>query len=277
MGFIIAGKSEELPGIVCESWLQNRALRLTPEDRRVRRVPWLHSIGLHTTKGLPAKHGDPLQKILPGRGPNTNAGVRLADMWEGDSRHAGAHLVVDFDGRVSQCADLVTEAAYHAGQMNEWSIGIEIAQRGDGALFAGQLEQVVLLVDVLTLRFGIQRQYVRRRYLNSASRRLLKDPGGWVGVFGHRDVSNNRGAGDPGDAIYGLLGAADYEGYDPDMGKGQDVEVWEGRQRQLGLHPDGLPGPQTRQAIRMAGMGRGHGLWVVRPVDSLASSPDLLG
>jgi hypothetical protein len=272
MGFVIAGKSEELPGIDCESWMDNRALRLSPEDRRPRRVPWVHSIVLHTTKGIPGGKNMTPQRILPGFGPNTNAGVRLADIWEGDSRHAGAHLVVDFDGRVSQCADLVTEAAYHAGQANEWSIGIEIAQRADGALFAGQLERVVLLVDVLTIRLGIQRQIVRRRYRNAASPRMMKDPGGWVGICGHRDVSNNRGAGDPGDMIYTLFGAADYEGFDPDLGRGEDVEVWSARQRQLGLNPDGVPGPQTRQAIRMAGMGRGHGLWVVRPVDSLASS-----
>lgn len=276
MSFVLAGKPEELPGVRCTSWLENRVLRLAPEDRRARRVPWIHSIVLHTTKGIPGGRNMTPQTIRPGFGPSTNAGARLAEMWGGDGRHAGAHLMVDQDGQVYQCADLVTEAAYHASTMNEWSVGIEIFQAADGSLRAGALERVVELVDALTLRLGIQRQYVRT-YRGHASARLLKDPGSWIGVCGHRDVSNNRGPGCPGDAVLQLLGAAGYLGFDPDLGRGEDVEFWCDIQRQLNLHPDGLPGPQTRQAIRLAGMGKGNGLWVVRPVDALASSPRGLG
>jgi len=272
MGFIIAQRSEELPGVRCVDWMQNRALRLSPDDRRASRVGWIHSVVLHTTKGLPARAGDPPQVIKPGLGPNTNAGARLGAMWGADQRHAGAHLVVDHDGEISCCADLLTEAAYHATMANEWSIGVEIFQGSGGVLYAGQLSRVVELVDALTLRFGIQRQ-IPRVYRGRASPRLVKDPGGWVGVLGHRDVSDNRGPGDPGDAVFQLLAAAGYEQFDPDLGIGEDVEAWRARQVALHLHPDGLPGPQTRQAIRMAGMGKGNGLLVVRPVDSLASSP----
>lgn len=276
MGFVISGKVEELPGVHCTSWLDNRALRLSPEDRRVRRAPWVHSIVLHTTKGIPGGKNMTPQKVLPGFGPSTNAGARLADMWAGDGRHAGAHLVVDQDGQIYQCADLVTEAAYHASAMNEWSVGIEIFQAADASLRAGALERVVALVDALTLRLGIQRQ-IPKVYRGRASARLLKDPGGWVGVCGHRDVSNNRGPGCPGDAIFQLLAAAGYLRFDLDLGRGEDIEFWMTTQRSLGVFPDGVPGPQTRQAIRLAGMGKGNGLWVVRPIDTLASSPGMAG
>lgn len=270
MGVIIGSKNEDLPGIEVISWLQDRELRLSPEDRRPRRGGPPHSIVLHTTKGIPGGTNHTPQTILPGFGPSSAAGARTVNFWSHDGRGAGAHLIVDQDGQVYCCADLLTEATYHAHYANEWSIGIEIFQAADGSLRAGALERTVLLCDALSLRFGFQRQ-VPRRYLGQASARLLRDPGGWVGVMGHRDVDNNRGRGDPGDAIFDLLRAAGYETFDPDLL--EDVSAWKARQSQLAVPADGFPGAQTRQAIMRSSMGRGNGLWVVRPIDSLASSP----
>lgn len=271
MGVIIGAREETLPGIDVVSWLQDRDLRLAAEDRRPRRGGGgIHSIVLHTTKGIPGGTNLTPQTIRPGFGPSTDAGARTARFWSHDGRGAGAHLIVDQDGTVYCCADLLTEAAYHAGPINEWSIGIEIFQGADGSLYAGALEKVLLLDDALTLRFGIQRQ-IPQVYRNQPSRRLMRDPGGWVGILGHRDVSDNRGRGDPGDAVMQLHAAAGYEAYDPD--KLEDFEAWKLRQAQLGVHADGIPGPQTRQALMRASLGRNNGLWVVRPVDSLASSP----
>ncbi len=90
-----------------------------------------------------------------------------------------------------------------------------------------------------------------------------------VGVYGHREVSDDRGEGDPGDAIFERLLQAGYERYDFD--KQEDIAVWKARQaelnQQLGisLGVDGVPGVQTVIALIQA--GRPHGLWTPRPGD----------
>jgi hypothetical protein len=84
-----------------------------------------------------------------------------------------------------------------------------------------------------------------------------------VGIYGHRDVSNNRGEGDPGDLIFAALEVAGYERFNYDVG--EDLDVWAERQQSLGLLPDGIAGPYTVQAL--AARSYHHGLWVTRPGD----------
>ena len=84
-----------------------------------------------------------------------------------------------------------------------------------------------------------------------------------VGVYGHRDCSNNRGRGDPGDAIFEMLMDAGYESFN--FEENEDKETWEDRQKKLGLLPDGVPGPRTARALIEEGYS--NGLWISRPGD----------
>lgn len=263
-GIVIAGNQEQVPGISVLSWLDNPILRLKAvEDMRQRYTPWVRAICLHTTKGVPGGTDNRPQVIKPGMGPFMNAAVASAKDWATDGRHAGAHLLIDFDGSVACMADLAKEAAYHAGEVNEVTIGIEIFQGSQAEMYDGQLGMVVKLLDWLTKRFGIQRQIHWPYRNNVVVPRIASGGQDVVGVYGHRDVTTNRGLGDPGDAVFQKLITAGYESYN--MILAQDKAAWMSRQTQLGITADGVPGPGTVAALKAA--GRSHGLWVARPGD----------
>ena len=262
MAVIIRGTEIEVPGLNIRSWHDDPKLKLDGEDYRKRPDTWVRGIILHTTRGIPGGSDHRPQDIRPGLGPDTGRDERMAQMWSADDRKAGAHLVVDHDASMTCLADLQLDMPFHAGNVNAVTIGIEIFQGGDAELYQGQLDAVVTLVDFLTKTFSIQRQ-LQRPYRNRALSRGLKRGIDMVGVFGHRDVSNNRGEGDPGNPIMSLLVGAGYEAFD--LSVNEDIEAWEGRQENLGLLTDGFPGPKTAAALLDA--GHTHGLWVDRPGD----------
>lgn len=259
---IIDARPENPAGLRTTSFGEDDELVLTPEDYRPRHTRWVRSICLHTTKGIPGGADLRPQVIKPGLGAPMNAGERDAHCWAGDGRPAAAHITVDFDGAIYQHADLLTVAAYHAGSVNEVSIGIEIYQGSDAGLYQGQLDAVVRLVDWLTARFGIQRQ-IPDAYHGGPILRLEAGAEDFVGVFGHRDCSATRGQGDPGDAVFAALAAAGYEQFD--IGAGADIARWKVRQAQLGLPADGIPGPATVAALAARGMP--SGIWSRPPGD----------
>lgn len=272
-GVIVNGKRELVPGLSVANWLDNPILRLRKgEDFRERRTPWIRQIILHTTKGIPGGGDDREQDIRSGFGPPADAGERCARWWSKSAAPAGAHLVVDHDGKIFCCVDLETEAAQHAKHANQTSIGVEIYQGSSADLYMGQLENVVLLCDWLTKRFGIQRQ-VPDRYIGPLPR-LMANMDDVIGVLGHRDLDRSRGRGDPGSKIFYLLHGAGYE--DLDYGVSEDRDVWRRRQRELAVQADGIPGPRTMTALRGLGAaeaqrlrvtGYRQGLWVRRPGD----------
>jgi N-acetylmuramoyl-L-alanine amidase. len=263
-GLIIGGVVVPVNGRRVVNWRDDRRLRLeVPEDGR-KRPPgtWIRQVILHTTKGIPGGKDRRPQEIRPGMGPATDAGARTNAWWSRDPRQSGAHLVVDHDTTIACLADLRDEITYHAGVVNERSIGIEVYQGGDAELYSDQLEAVADLVDLLTLVFGIQRQ-IPHRYAGPIPR--LEEGGrDCVGVFGHRDCTNNRGAGDPGDAIFQVLAARGYERFD--FRRGVDLTVWHDRQRATELDADGVPGPRT--VARLRSLGYAGGLWSCPPASS---------
>lgn len=264
-GLICDGQRIAVGDLDVTNWLDNPRLRLGPGDFR-RRGPseaaWVHLIVLHTTKGIPGGGDQRPQVIRPGFGPGGDAAERVVRFWTGEERGAGAHLIVDFDGAVFCCADLRREASYHAGHANGASVGIEIVQGRDAELYEGQLDATVRLCDALTRLLGIQRQ-VPHRYLGPLPR-MTSEVGDVVGVIGHRDLTNRRGAGDPGSAVFYRLGQAGYEDYD--FALSADRDEWRRRQRALGmLKADGIAGPATVEALKA--VGKPHGLWVARPGD----------
>lgn len=259
-GLIINGTSVPVPGRRVVSWRDDPLVRLKmPEDGRKRRGGWIRQVILHTTRGIPGGKDRRAQVIRPGRGLTSWSRVNLARMWADDERNSGAHLVVDFDATIYCLADLAAEATFHATTSNDASVGIEIKQGGDAELYADQLAAMADLVDVITFELGIQRQ-LPSVYRGRPFRRLSEggDRGvDVVGVFGHRDQTARRGAGDPGDAALAALADRRYEAFDFDAG--EDLEVWRDRQRMLGLKPDGVPGPATTLALLRRGFG--GGLW----------------
>jgi hypothetical protein len=272
---IIGGRAVQVAGLQCLSWHDDPRLRVRITQDGARRSPtsWVRQIILHTTLGIPGGKNQTPQTIRWGIGRPSDVAANVAHWWSTSPASAGAHLVVEFDGRVACLADLADEMTYHAGTCNGTSIGIEIAQATDGSMFRGQLECTLRLVDFLTLAFGIQRQY-HAPYKGPIAR-LQRGGADCVGVFGHRDQTAARGLGDPGDAIFDCLRDAGYEAFD--FGRGDDLAIWRDRQAKMpGPNKtdfrrwavDGVPGPRTRD--RIAAMDdRICGLWVPRPGDAI--------
>jgi len=245
---ILNGASTPTP-FLSKSFLEDPAYRLGSSDRGPR-SGWVRGIVLHTTQGRYP------QPILPGFG---RGGGALANVqyWNRAPDYAGAHLLVDTDGTVYQTSDLISEQTWHATSVNPVTVGIEIVQGTDGSLYQGQLERAVQLVNWLTSKLGIQRQIPLGYDEHTPIARLVAGGRDVVGVYGHRDQTGNRGRGDPGDTIMTMLAAAGYEMFD--LNSGQDLSVWSGRQRDLGLTADGVPGQATVQALKTTRPG---GLWV---------------
>lgn len=262
MALIIRGSEVAVPGLDIRSWHDDPKLKLDGEDYRARPDTWVRAIIIHTTQGIPGGSDRRPQDIRPGLGPNTGRDERMAQMWSTDDRRAGAHIAADHDASICCFADLQEHMPFHAGNVNAVTIGVEMYQDTKGTLYQGQLEAVVTLVDFLTKTFSIQRQ-LHHPYGRQALKRGLKRGLDMVGVFGHRDVSNNRGEGDPGNPIMQMLIDAGYEAFN--FAHDEDKHVWESRQCALGILADGVPGPTTVRALMDA--GHKHGLWVDRPGD----------
>jgi hypothetical protein len=83
-------------------------------------------------------------------------------------------------------------------------------------------------------------------------------------VFGHRDNTDRRGHGDPGDEIFERLAAAGAERFDHDAE--EDLAAWKSRQNTLvaagaNLEVDGVPGPATCEALKCP--QRPDGIWTL--------------
>lgn len=261
-GLLLNQKEFVIDSLNIINYQDNKKLRITMgKNGRIRNTKWIRGIVLHTTKGWPDDSHPSPQLLIDGFGKNQNAGERCVEVWKDVT--AGAHLVVDFDGAIYQCADLVSEATYHAGSVNEVTVGIEIYQGSKAELYQEQLNVVVKLLDSLTALLGIQRQYHSPYHAKQLPQRISssqvagKDV---VGIYGHRDVTTNRTFGDPGDIVFSYLKNAGYESFD--FGKNEDLLVWKERQKQLNITADGIPGPNTVKALQQVGYV--NGLWVRR-------------
>lgn len=260
---LIAGRQVPVPGLtiippapVGPAWAS-----LEPGDYRMRRTTWVRQVILHSTKGVWP------QPIIPGGGL-AGRSQAVADFWRGDPTHSAAQLVIDQDGSVACLCDLAYVAAYHAEMSNDWSIGIELYQIAGGGVYQATLDAAALLVPAICDALGIPFQIhsapyhgkplVRMERLDAAGRHQLGGPD-VIGVCGHRDQTNNRGRGDPGDAVYAALIAAGAEPLDYSVG--EDLRVGAARQTYLVQHGaritiDGLIGPVSLSAARRQGFAR---------------------
>lgn len=275
-GLVISSKTVPVPGIDVTNYLDDPLLRLDPGDQRLRTSrerSWVRLVVCHTTGGIPGGKDLRPQTILPGLGKSTGGGQRVVASWTHDKqRPGGAHLVVDQDGHAYCCADLVDVAAYHAERANGCSVGIEIIQgHARAELYQGQLEASAVLalwvcrLMPVPIQWQVPRPYTGRplvRFVES----LAKDDvplGNVTGIVGHRDLTANRGQGDPGDALMDELVRQGCE--ELDFAAGEDISVWKQRQRGLGLVGcDGVPGPRTAEALKR--VGHPDGIWRLAPV-----------
>lgn len=217
------------------------------EDMRRRTTSWVRSIVLHNTKNIETK-------MKPGRGPSTSLGERIAKLWSTDARNAGAHLSVDWDGTISCHADLLLDAAYHAGTMNEVSIGIEIYEDNKGIVYEEQLKATCKLVVGLCSFFRIQKQMPHWDDHKTIDA-IVSGGKTCVGVFGHRHQKATKQA-DPGNDIFAML-LHDFGFKEFDFHSAEDSVYWRKIQFQLGIEALGYPDPTTCDALQLLGFLNG--------------------
>jgi len=265
-GLLLGGQLVPTPGVTVippasyggPSWC-----RLDPGDYMAR-PGGVQLVVIHTTGGRWP------QRLVSGAGPSGHA-RQVLEMWSGADRgggeraHSAAPLVVDHDGTVYCAADILRCAAYHATAVNARAVGIEMSTFPDGSITTAALAATAQLCALLTWSgadggglLSIPAQMPGAPYRGAPLRRLelggrQTDGRDVVGVIGHRDQTAQRGAGDPGDAIWTRLAALGFEAVDYDSG--QDLDLGRARQRWLVAHGaaltvDGIVGPASLAAAR---------------------------
>lgn len=268
---ILGDRRVGIGGFPCLNFLDNPDCAPEATDR----TPRTHApqnITIHTTTGQPH---DPV--VQPGRAQQSNA-CQLAHYQVTADREVGWDFTVSTFAVILQQNDPTRWYAWQAGNVNGYSLGIENEQGPGGVLYAPEVRGFVALCDTLTRELGIQRMVpvIWRNGIAIPDRRVLArltPEGGssssWRGLFGHRNVTAQRGPGDPGDALIQALLDAGYEGFD--MAAGQDLDVWAERQIVLGVPTTGIPGPETVAGLRRRASWAfprfRRGLWVWRPGD----------
>lgn len=278
MPLVINGNKVLVPGVESHCFLDDPTLAFTNKQDYTTRslgvVP--HIMTIHTRLGITK------QTIVPGKGPLMNGKFSWDDyaarVMSEDEHASSWHISVGQDGSFTCHLDLATIRAYHAEQINDISVGMEIFQDAEGKIYQASLDTAVKIIDVITREFGIQRMIPKEDKISirfardtpgvKHSQQLAYIPGGlkganYWGVMGHRNSTRNRAAGDPGYVIFQMLKDAGYEEFSIDSQ--EDINTWKERQKTLGISATGVPDLATRDALIKA--GKPHGMWVSRPGD----------
>lgn len=174
---------------------------------------------------------------------------------------SGTHLVTGHNGDTVNTEDLYKIVGWHANQANELSWGHEIKEYVGGRVHRAALAAAVAITLVDTSALGVQWQYPQRYINNRPFPRFANGGRDLVGVFGHRDVTAQRGYHDPGDEIGAMLERVGFERFDF-YGR-EDLDVWAKRQewlRDLGVYSgpiDGVAGAGTTKALATLGFPDG--------------------
>jgi hypothetical protein len=209
----IAGKPEEIPGIVTKSFLDPKGPKHCKNFYRSghRFFGDLRQIVLHTTGGIRGCGRIALDSAGSPLVASTERVNNFAIYYARKScRDASAHLWAGERGTVLCTADLLDERTWHAGSCNPFSIGIEMTERSDGSVFSATIQTTVALVEWLCNRFDIPRVIPMRggQHITSPFSSVTK----FRGIVGHR---NQTGKHDPGDAIFDALFTAGFTGKAP--------------------------------------------------------------
>lgn len=271
MPIVIKGRKVHIEGIESSCFLDDPTYGFTDRRDFKHRAGTPKNIVLHTRMGI-------WPQTIVDEVPNRRWDEVAAGRGSRNDRTASWHISIDADGSFVCHLDCFDIHAYHANHMSGTSVGIEMYQNTKGEVTEATLATAVRVCDALTRELGIQRQvpteegickrFANNRHTMSRKSRNAYIKGGkrgtdYYGVLGHRNVTRNRGKGDPGNVIFTKLREAGYESYTVD--DKDDKDVWILRQREHGLAADGVPGPNTVSALKQAGFA--HGLYVTRPDD----------
>lgn len=252
-GLLINGELVQVEGVNVIAPHEQPWAYLSPGDC-IPRARWPQQLILHKTLA------DDPEFVLAGKGPAGGA-ESTARFWQqkkpdgSEVAHSGAHLVTGDDGVVACLADLVRIEAYDANQSNPYSIGYETREKVGGGCFQAAYSATIDVVMAIIEHVGIQLQ-IPRSYKGQPLKRFADGGRSLFGIFGHRDVTTQRGKWDPGELLFSMLEAKGAERFDFDAD--EDRKVWAKRQEDLnakghGLVVDGLPGPATRRALLAEG------------------------
>lgn len=260
MSIILNDKQIEIPNLKTISFKDKPKDVPFPQSHLNRRTTWLRGIIVHTIEGIKGN-------VLSGLGEPSDKPLKLAKYQATTNRPVSWDYTIDFDGTIYCHSDPFKWFSWQATQVNPFTLGIELVQHSNGDLYDEQLNIAVTFIDFLTNKLGIQRQiHIGNKIIN---RTLSQNNSGkdTVGIFGHCNITNNRGIGDPGSYIFDKLKEAGYEQFD--FNKNEDINTWKPRQTNLGLPTiDGVAGPQTVIAIKRNFNDKKFGLWIARPIDT---------
>jgi hypothetical protein len=204
-GLIISGSRWPVPGIEVVTWLDDP--KRAPPTRKVtapRKPPT--AIVLHTSRGV-------VGGVREGSRVSTQAET-LARYQASTTRQVSWDITIDTDGTVIQSNDFGLAYSWHASSANGWTIGIECVQHPDsGDLWATQLGSLVCVCEVICTALFIPRTVPVGAhggpYSGVVKAWQEKGEGGqgkrFAGLVGHRNLTRNRGPGDPGDAVFETL------------------------------------------------------------------------
>ncbi len=187
---------------------------------------------------------------------------QTVEYWYGKAL-SGTHLVTGHAGPTVCTADLARVVGWHANQANDLSWGHEIKEYVGGRVHRAALAATVAITLVDTATLGVQWQCPKRYIKNKPFPRFANGGKDLVGVFGHRDVTSQRGYHDPGDEVFRMLEETGFERFD--FYAGEDLDVWAKRQEWLkseGFYRgaiDGIAGAGATKALVAAGFP--DGIW----------------
>lgn len=262
-GLLVRGQVTPVAGVTIVGPHDAPWNHLSPGDCVARAsAAWLRQWFLHKTIA------DDPEKIIDGVGPPGGA-QRTITNWQTEfaakHRYAGAAVVTGHDGIVACLCDLVLTETFHATVSNAWSVGHETCELVGGGVYRVALNSTVKTCLAGCAATGIQWQMPKLgSYTGHPIPRMIDGGPDMVGIFGHRDNTEERGRWDPGDAVFQMLS---YYVEQFDYAAGEDKDVWGARQRvlnkQLGsrLTEDGVAGPATTSALRAAGYRQG--IWMM--------------
>lgn len=260
MSIVIGGRRIETPAFESVSFLDDATkappvIHSSPRTRRVR------SIILHSVRGT-------LGPVKSGFKPSSRAEAE-ARYQSHTTRAVSWDATLDTDGTLIWQNDPAARFTWQATAWNQFSIGIELVQDGDGTLYDGQLQTLVKVLDQLTAELRIQRQIawgpsgLPTGVLARADEHGSKQGVDMTGVYTHFMNTTSRGRGDV-TAPFEYLRRAQYECFD--VPAGEDLAAWRKRQSEVlgfaGADADGIPLDKTCAALEARGYD--HGLWVKR-------------
>jgi hypothetical protein len=238
MSIVLDGRRIEVPGVRTVSWLDNPDVPRVPDEHTNPRSLPPQMIVAHTSWGLRAGV-EPCWSEDPG-------GLSLAHQQRDTSRPASWDFSIGRDGTVYWQNDPATRYTWHTSNANSRSIGFEMEQElSRPGLTDCQLDAALRMARFLSAYFGIPLTTPTRDGRPDARvlPRLASGGADVYGLVGHRSQTTERGAGDPGDAIFERALASGWRGLD--YFGGGDLAFWRDVQQRAGLPVTGHPDAAT--------------------------------